>query len=114
MQSRIAQLTAKNEAFIQENTAIAELCLSQGIKDERGKIPNQPVQYLIQERVRFMEKMGEEGGGQSQLAGELEEMKMELGKMREIEKQKLTLEKQVCLSLLKGAERQMLLLNMGC
>ena len=75
LRTTIAQLTAENEAFNQENAAIAELCLAQGVQDESGGIPEQPTQFLIQERKQLMDKMEEETREKAKLVKELEELK---------------------------------------
>ena len=95
LQEQVSQLTAQNEAFMQETASIAELCLAEGIRDDSGGIPEQPVQFLIKERVQFMEKVGEDKGKTKQLAQELERMKLELIRMKEMEKQTFLLEQQV-------------------
>lgn len=95
LRDKVLQLTSENEAFLQENAATAELCLAQGIRDESGNVPDQPVRYLIQERAQFMDKVEEEDGRMARLADQLDTAKQEVAKMRQIEMQKKLLEKQV-------------------
>lgn len=104
LREQVSQLTAQNEAYMQENASIAELCLAEGIRDDSGGIPEQPVQFLIKERVRFMEKAGEDQGKTKQLAQELERMKQEVTRMREIEKQKILLEAKVVSNRMMASE----------
>jgi hypothetical protein len=88
LRDQVAQLSARNEAYMQETANIAELCLAEGIQDDSGGIPEQPVQFLIKERVQFMEKVGKD----EENAEEVERMRQ---KLREVENQKLILERQV-------------------
>ncbi len=89
LRSTIAQLTAENEAFIQENTKIAEFC--HGVLDENGGRPAQTVQYLVQERKELTERVEKESKEKSILVKEVEEMKRGLEKSSKAD----LLEKQV-------------------
>ena len=95
LHEKLAQLTAANEAFIQENVTVTQLLLKQGIKDESGEIPDQPVQYLLKERVQLVEKARMEDRKTADLMAELSKMDQELSALKEMERQKLTLEREV-------------------
>ena len=95
LREKLAQLTATNDAFIQENATISQLLLKQGIKDESGEVPDQPVQYLVKERVQLVEKAKMEDRKTADLTAKLRKMDQELSALREMERQKLTLERQV-------------------
>ena len=87
LRGTIAQLTADNEAFIQENAAIAKLCLAQGVRDESGGIPDQPTQHLIKERRQLMDKMEGVEKEKAKLIKELERLKKSTEKDDLLEKQ---------------------------
>lgn len=71
LRAQLRQVCLERDAFIQENQAIAELLLDEGLNQFAGSTPIQPVEHLLQERSEHNSKIQQLEAENAQLVEEL-------------------------------------------
>ena len=76
------QVVQERDAFIQENQAIAELLLEEGLQQFAGSTPKQPVEHLLQRRNELNTRIEQLESEKAHLAKELSDAAATLQKER--------------------------------